>query len=103
MKDEPNLISFPQQAVEGLHHFKATFREIVPIKEEFEGEIVWDGSVYVFDLEDHQTAKVAYAWSYFVDHSKRLKAYAELHEGHIKSPADAALASIVRDYQGGLE
>ena len=33
------------------------------VREEYEGEAVWDGNVYVFDLTDHPTAEVAYGWS----------------------------------------
>jgi hypothetical protein len=35
----------------------------VPVTEIYRGEVVWDGTVEVFDLIDHPKAQRAYAWS----------------------------------------
>jgi hypothetical protein len=68
-----------QKAVEGLHNCKAKYKEKTHVKETFEGSTVWDGDVYLFDLKDHPTAKLAYAWSSPVKGSTKRKFYAVLH------------------------
>lgn len=40
---------------------------------------MWEGVVYVFDLEDHPKATRAYAWSSPVEGSDRRRFYAVLH------------------------
>jgi len=47
-----------------LHDCGATWRETMPIKEEFKGETLWQGSVEVFNLSGHPKAKRCYAWTY---------------------------------------
>ena len=60
-----------------------------------EGEVVWDGDVFVFDLTDHPTAKVAYGWSDPVPGTDRRRFYAVLHQGPVDSPEKAVRAAIV--------
>ena len=50
-----------RQAVEDLHHCRARFRIVVPVLEEFEGKVAWDGVVHVFDLADHPSTKTCFA------------------------------------------
>ncbi len=88
-----------RQAVEGLHSCRATLREVAFVREECQGQAVWEGDVRVFDLEGHPTATAAYAWSDPVPGSDRRRFYAVLHEGPIQSPADAVRASIVQSYR----
>jgi hypothetical protein len=89
-----------QQAVEGLHNCKAKFKKKTHVKETFEGQTVWDGDVYVFDLENHPTAKLAYAWSSSVKGANwKRKFYAVLHAPPVKSAKDAVRASIASDYR----
>ena len=38
--------------------------ESVPVVERFEGQTAWQGTVEVFDLIGHPTAKRAYEWTY---------------------------------------
>ncbi len=52
-----------QKAVEGLHNCKAKYKEKIHVNETFESSLVWDGDVYLFDLQEHPTGKLAYAWS----------------------------------------
>jgi len=53
-----------KHAVENLHQCSATFVEAVDVREEQEGKIVWWGTVKVFDLTGHPSARRAYAWSF---------------------------------------
>jgi len=88
------------QAVEGLHECRAKYKEKTHVTEKFEGETVWDGDVYVFELISHPTAQLAYAWSSPVAGSERRRFFAVQHAGPVKSAQDAVRASIAKDYGG---
>ncbi len=66
-------------------------RERVRVREEFQGQTVWEGEVLVFYLLDHPTAPWCYAWS--VDD----RVTAVLHEGPVDSPEAAVRAAIVEE------
>jgi hypothetical protein len=87
-----------KSAVEKMQGCKARWIESVPVKEVFQGEIVWEGVVQVFDLIDHTTAKKCYAWSDPVDDLKKIKYFAVLHKGSVNSPQVAVKAAIIKDY-----
>ena len=61
------------------------------IREEFEGETVWEGEVLAFQLLGHPTAQRCYAWE--VDG----EVTAVLHEGPVDSPLMAVRVSIMAD------
>ena len=87
-----------KQAVEGQHGGKASLVDVLPVKELFEGKVVWgEGTVHVFDLEGHSRATRAYAWSSPVEGSNKRRFYAVLHLGGIRSPLDAVRAAIVAE------
>ncbi len=88
-----------RDAVEGLHGCPATYRETIHVEETFQGAIVWTGNVYVFDLDGHDLADVAYAWSEPVEGSDRHRYFAVLHAGPVKSAQDAVRASIIQDHR----
>lgn len=80
-----------------MHNCTAHWVESVPVKEEFEGQAVWEGIVQVFKLVDHLTAEKCYAWSYIVDDSGKRKVFAVLHQGPVDSPENAVRAAIVSE------
>jgi len=88
-----------KKAILDLHGCKATWIKSVPIKEVFEGEMVWEGIVQVFNLIEHPKAKRCYAWSHELEGSKKRLFFAVLHQGAIDSPEKAVKASIVQDYK----
>src|SRR5688572_3411056 len=88
-----------QQAVEGLHNCKAKYKRKTHVKEAFRGEMVWDGDVYIFDVTDHPSANLAYAWSSPVEGSDNRRLYAVLHTPVVNTPKKAVLAAIVHDYR----
>ena len=51
-----------RKAVENAHQCQARYIETVPVKEFFDGQIAWDGSVSIFKLEGHPTAQICYGW-----------------------------------------
>ena len=85
-----HLLSDLRQAVEDEYGCLATLHRIVRVVEKLEGGRVWECEVAVFNLVDHPTAEVAYAWS---DPEQRLDSgrfYAALHAG----PVDSAEAAV---------
>lgn len=89
-----------QEAIEGMHGGVATYNEAVYVSESFGGRPVWEGDVYVFDLEDHPKAKKCYAWSSPVEGSDKRLFYAVLEIPPVASAVDAVRAAIVSDYRG---
>ena len=51
-----------QAEIERLHNCGAGHLRTVPVHVVFKGKTVWPPEVEVFDLRDHATAKLAYAW-----------------------------------------
>ena len=60
---------------------------------------MWDGDVFVFDIEGNPDADVAYGWSDPVPGSDRRRFYAVLHTGPVDSPEKAVRAAIVSEYR----
>jgi hypothetical protein len=85
-----------KQAVESQHGGTATLAQSVPIREMHGEQLVWQGTVHVFDLADHPQANRAYAWSYDLPDGRR-RFFAVLHAGPIASPRDAVRAAIVAE------
>jgi len=88
-----------KQAVESQHGGKATLVQSVPVDEKFQGEPVWRGTVHIFELKGHPSAKRAYAWPYELPDGKR-RFFAVLHSPPIMSPRHAVRAAIVAEHKG---
>ena len=86
-----------KQAVESQHGGTATPTGSVPVKETYEGQTVWEGIVHTFNLDDHPSSTIAYAWSSPIQGSNRRRFFAVLHLGGIRSPQDAVRAAIVAE------
>ena len=48
------------EAIGNLHGCESTWLESASVKETFEGQTVWEGTVQVFALHGHPTAKRCY-------------------------------------------
>lgn len=83
-----------QDAIRHMHGCGSTWVESVPVHEAFNGEVVWDGEVQVYDLIGHPQAKRAYAWSHSTTGTKR-RFYAVLGIPPIVDALTAVRASIV--------
>jgi predicted sulfurtransferase len=102
MKSTEIPIEALAKAVLDLHGGTAKWIESVPVKESFQGETVWDGTVQVFDLIGHPTASRCYAWSHITDEkSGKRKIFAVLHQAPVDSPQAAVRAAIVTEYRKG--
>ena len=87
--------------IRGLHGCESAWVETVPVREEFEGSVAWEGEVQVFELMDHPEAAGCFAWSHLTDEATgKRKFYAVLAVDPINSAADAVRASIVADHRG---
>lgn len=86
------------KAISNLHNCKATYSESVDVKEVFERQIAWEGTVHVFDV-DHPDTDTCYAWSSPIKGSSKRKYYAVLKISPVDSPEAAVRASIVSDYR----
>lgn len=75
----------------------ARFVRSARVVEEFRGEPVWSGSVYVFELAGHPSAKLCYAWS------TDGKVTSVLGEPPIRSARDAVRAAIAAEYRARRE
>ena len=86
-----------KKAIRATHGADATLFNRFRVVEVFQDHPVWDGEVLVFNLSDHLTTKIWYAWS--VDG----RVTAVLHEGPVDSPRAAVRAAIVAEHrtQGG--
>ena len=60
----PKEITQLKDAIRATHGCESLHVESVPVKEVFEGQTAWEGTVEVFDLVGHLQAKRAYAWTY---------------------------------------
>ncbi len=89
-----------KQAVESQHGGTATFVQSVPIREMHGEQLVWEGTVHVFDLADHPAASRAYAWSYEREDGTR-RFFAVLGIPPITGPLEAVRAAIVAEARAG--
>ena len=60
----PKEITELKDAIRATHGRESLHVESVPVVEQSENRIAWQGVVEVFDLTGHPKAKRAYAWSY---------------------------------------
>lgn len=87
-----------QGAILKLHGARAEHVESVPVREMFQGQVVWDGTVEVFDLTGHATASRAYAWSHEADSGGR-RFVAVLHAPPVDTPLRAVRAALVAEHR----
>jgi hypothetical protein len=88
-----------KRAVEAQHGCTATFIQSVPVKETFDGKIVWEGVVHVFQIHGHPKANKAYTWSSPIEGCDKRRFFAMLHMPPITSPAEAVRAAIVQEHR----
>lgn len=88
-----------REAVEALHGCQATFQATQLVKEEFEGEVAWEGKVHIFDITGHPSATICYAWSSPIEGSDNRKFYAVLNIPPVDSPEKAVRAAIISDHR----
>jgi hypothetical protein len=83
-----------KDAIRATHGCESLHVESVPVKEIFEGQTAWQGTVEVFDLIGHPKAKRAYAWSYH--DGDQTRSIAVLEVPPVDSPQSAVKVAIAR-------
>jgi hypothetical protein len=88
-------------AIRRLHGAEAKHVGSVAVKEVFNGELVWDGIVEVFDIVGHATANRVYSWAHNADspEGKKRRQIAVLHIPPVVSPETAVRAAIVQEFR----
>lgn len=87
-----------QAALLSLHGVSSTYVESVPVVEEFQGEIVWQGEVEVFEIRGHPKAKYAYCWGYSSGDDNDSRKYVTVLElPPVDSPQTAVKAAIMSE------
>jgi hypothetical protein len=81
-----------QKAIRAMHKCGSRYVQSVPVTEKFRGQITWVGTVEIFDLIGHPTAKRAYAWSY--RDGTQTKSVAVLEVPPVDSPQSAVKVAI---------
>lgn len=85
------------RAVESMYGGKAVLISAVPVREEFEGKIVWEGVVHQFEIVGSEAGTRAYAWSHAIIGSTRRRFVVVLHKPPVDSPLKAVRAAIVAE------
>lgn len=61
--NKSDYIARLQTIIEHLHNCVAVWHSTVLVHEVFQGEIVWEGDVEVFELTGHPAATRCYGWA----------------------------------------
>src|SRR5438270_13488633 len=88
----PKEITQLKDVIPSTHCCESLHVESVPLKEVFEAQTVWEGTVEVFDLVGHLQAKRAYAWTY--PDGDQNKTFAVLGIPPVDSPQSAVKVAI---------
>src|SRR5437870_6301402 len=88
----PKEITELKDAIRATHGCESLHVESVPVKEVFEGQTAWEGTVEVFDLVGHLKAKRAYAWTYRDGDQNKTVAVLEIPP--VDSPQSAVKVAI---------
>jgi len=81
------------EGIRATHDCDCSFLRTVSVKEQNEGETVWEGQVEVFELEGHSEATEAYAWGW-EDDKGEVQCVAVINKPPIDSPREAVQAAI---------
>ena len=87
-------------AVESAHGCKARFAGMVTVHEKQNGHTVWYGSVHIFDLIGHDSARQAYAWSIDAFGGNETQIVTVLRQGRVSGPEEAVKAALDRATHG---
>jgi hypothetical protein len=90
-----------QQVIFHLHKAASTWVESVPVREVFQGRVIWEGPVGLFTITGHHRAKRCYAWSHKAgkdDQDERFVAVLEIPP--VTGPHSAVQVSIAAEVKG---
>ena len=90
-----------RDAIKRTHGADAKHIGSTPVKEIFNGQLVWDGIVEIFEIVGHAKATRVYAWAHNTDSSegKKRRQVAVLHIPPVVSPETAVRAAIIQEFR----
>lgn len=88
-----------QEIIRGFQYGESVWVEAVPVTETFQGDVVWEGVVQVFDLVGHPDVQRCYVWSYQTDDTENRRFFVVAHTPTVNSPVAAVQAAIVAGYE----
>lgn len=89
-----------REVIRRVHGVESKHVESVPIKEEYQGNPVWDGVVEVFALIGHPRAILAYAWSRDTEGKDDSHRHATMLQVYpVISARDAVRAAIEQEFR----
>lgn len=83
-----------QNAIRHLHGCESVHVSTTPIREFFQGQLIWDGEVETFTVTGHPKASTCYAWAYQGE-DRKSHYTAVLKIPPVDSPQSAVKAAIV--------
>jgi hypothetical protein len=88
----PREVTELKDAIRATHGCESLHVESVPVKEVFEDQTTWEGTVEVFDLIGHLRPKRAYAWRYGDGNQSKTMAVLEIPP--VNPPGSAVKVTI---------
>jgi hypothetical protein len=88
-----------KDVIRQLHGVESKHVQSVLVKEQHQGQTVWDGIVEVFDLIGHPKTHRVYAWSHETEKPGKPKHVTVLHVPPVVSPETAVRAAIIQEYR----
>src|SRR5689334_2424373 len=93
-----NYIELLRDNIKKLHGCDSKHIKTVTVNESFQGQLVWQGEVEVFELKDHPKARRCYAWSHSAGRDgKGVRYVAVLEVPPVTSPLSAVQATVGSD------
>ena len=93
-----------QQAIRDLHGCESQYLETVEVTETFQGKIIWQGDVEVFQIRGHPKAIRSFAWSHVAGTSDQKTRYVTVLElPPVDSPQAAVKAVIMSEIKDARE
>lgn len=92
-----------QAAFLKLHGCDAVYLETVPVVEEFQGKVIWQGDVEVFDISGHPKATRGYGWGYVTGEGGGRRYFTILELPPVDSAQTAVKAAIMSEIKNARE
>lgn len=87
------LLKQLQQAIRATHGAESKHLSSTPVREEMNGDVIFDGEVETFALLNHPKAQICYAWGY--EENGRLQTTCVLGIDPVTNPITAVRAAVV--------
>jgi len=82
-----------QQVIRHLYGCESVYVSTTPVREFFQGKLIWDGEVETFAIKGHAKASMCYAWAHQGEDGKNHYT-AVLRIPPVDSPKSAVKAAI---------